>query len=85
MKVDGVAYRSIWRDGNEAAVTVVDQTLLPHRFETLRLENVAETIDAIKRMVVRGAPLIGVTVAYGLWRWRWRCAIGSDANLARRL
>ncbi len=80
MKVDGVAYRSIWRDGNEAAVTVVDQTLLPHRFETLRLENVAETIDAIKRMVVRGAPLIGVTGAYG-----YAMALAadpSDANVA---
>ncbi len=80
MKVDGVAYRSIWRDGNEAAVTVVDQTLLPHRFETLRLENVAETIDAIKRMVVRGAPLIGVTGAYG-----YAMALSadpSDANVA---
>ncbi len=80
MKVDGVAYRSIWRHGNEAAVTVVDQTLLPHRFETLRLESAAEAIDAIKRMVVRGAPLIGVTGAYG-----YAMALGadaSDANLA---
>ena len=79
MKVDGVAYQSIWRDGNEAAVTVVDQTLLPHRFETLRLESVAEAIDAIKRMVVRGAPLIGVTGAYG-----YAMALDadpSDANL----
>ena len=66
MKVDGVAYRSIWREGEAASVVVVDQTLLPHRFETLRLENVADAIDAIKRMVVRGAPLIGVTGAYGL-------------------
>jgi methylthioribose-1-phosphate isomerase len=65
MKVDGVAYRSIWRDPSETTVTVVDQTLLPHRFDTLKLMNVADAIDAIKRMVVRGAPLIGVTGAYG--------------------
>ncbi|SHF69883.1 methylthioribose-1-phosphate isomerase [Kaistia soli DSM 19436] len=75
MKVDGVAYRSIWRDGNESAVTVVDQTLLPHRFETLRIETVTEAIDAIKRMVVRGAPLIGVTGAYG-----YAMALAADAS-----
>jgi methylthioribose-1-phosphate isomerase len=65
MKVDGVAYRSIWRDPSETTVTVIDQTLLPHRFATLPLSTVADAIDAIKRMVVRGAPLIGVTGAYG--------------------
>lgn len=65
MKVDGLAYRSIWRTGEEAAVTVVDQTRLPHRFETLRIESLDEAIEAIRRMVVRGAPLIGVTGAYG--------------------
>src|SRR5690606_15141763 len=65
MKVDGVAYRSIWRDPSETTVTVIDQTLLPHRFVTLALSTVADAIDAIKRMVVRGAPLIGVTGAYG--------------------
>ncbi|HWJ74004.1 MAG TPA: S-methyl-5-thioribose-1-phosphate isomerase [Kaistia sp.] len=75
MKVDGVSYRSIWRDGNEPAVTVVDQTLLPHRFETLRIESVTEAIDAIKRMVVRGAPLIGVTGAYG-----YAMALAADAS-----
>ena len=80
MKVDGVAYRSIWREGNEAAVTVVDQTLLPHRFETLRIESVGEAIDAIRRMVVRGAPLIGVTGAYGYALAM--AADPSDANVA---
>ncbi len=80
MKVDGVAYRSIWREGEGTAVTVVDQTLLPHRFETLTISTVAEAIDAIKRMVVRGAPLIGVTGAYG-----YAMALAadpSDTNLA---
>ena len=66
MKVDGVAYRSIWRDGDSASVLVIDQTLLPHRFDIRRIDGVGEAIDAIKRMVVRGAPLIGVTGAYGL-------------------
>jgi methylthioribose-1-phosphate isomerase len=65
MKVDGVAYRSIWREPSETTVTVIDQTLLPHRFATLRLSSVTDVIDAIQRMVVRGAPLIGVTGAYG--------------------
>ncbi|MCX5513485.1 S-methyl-5-thioribose-1-phosphate isomerase [Kaistia algarum] len=75
MKVDGVSYRAIWREPNAAYVVVVDQTLLPHRFETRRLENVADAIDAIKRMVVRGAPLIGVTGAYG-----YAMALHEDAS-----
>jgi methylthioribose-1-phosphate isomerase len=65
MKVNGTPMRSIWPVG-EAAVGVIDQTRLPHRFETRLLESAAAVEHAIRTMVVRGAPLIGVAGAYGL-------------------
>jgi methylthioribose-1-phosphate isomerase len=64
MKIDGISYRTIWRAG--AGVEVIDQTVLPHRFETLRLTDAEAMIGAIKTMVVRGAPLIGASGAYGM-------------------
>ena len=64
MKVDGVSYRTIWRSG--PTVEVIDQTVLPHAFRTVSLATATQAIAAIKTMVVRGAPLIGATGAYGL-------------------
>ncbi len=64
MRVAGHHYRTIWPE--EGAVVVIDQTRLPFEFVPKRLHNVAEAADAISTMVVRGAPLIGVTAAYGL-------------------
>ena len=52
-------------DGGDAVV-IVDQTLLPGRFETVRLATLEAAAEAIRTMRVRGAPLIGVTAAYGL-------------------
>jgi len=70
MKIDGKAWRTIWLEqgGGPGARTVgvIDQTLLPHRFTTRSLRSCEEAADAIRTMVVRGAPLIGVTGAYGL-------------------
>ncbi|MCY4318214.1 MAG: S-methyl-5-thioribose-1-phosphate isomerase [Alphaproteobacteria bacterium] len=66
MKVDGTAYRSIWSEADGRAVRIIDQTCLPHRFETVRLESLEDTAHAIRAMLVRGAPLIGATGAYGL-------------------
>jgi methylthioribose-1-phosphate isomerase len=66
MKVDGIAYRTIWLDDDGAAVRIIDQTRLPHFFETVTLNTVAETAHAIRTMMVRGAPLIGATAAYGM-------------------
>ena len=66
MKVDGRPYRSIWLDQDGLAVVVIDQTRLPHSFGTCRLNTVEDAADAIRTMVVRGAPLIGATAAYGL-------------------
>src|SRR5271166_5274222 len=64
MKVGGVHYRTIWADGE--AVCIIDQTKLPHEFETVWLETLDDAAIAIKTMRVRGAPLIGVTAAYGV-------------------
>ena len=66
MKVDGRPYRSIWLDEDGRTVVVIDQTRLPHSFATRRLLTVEDAADAIRTMVVRGAPLIGATAAYGL-------------------
>jgi methylthioribose-1-phosphate isomerase len=59
--------RPIWLDRKEDAVTVIDQRMLPHELKTLKLLSTDEVIAAIQTMVVRGAPLIGVTGAYGIF------------------
>jgi methylthioribose-1-phosphate isomerase len=66
MNINGRHYRTIWLGADGWSVEVIDQTRLPHRFETLVLRTVEEAAHAIKSMQVRGAPLIGATAAYGL-------------------
>ena len=70
MKISGKHYRTIWprdpRESGDGGVEIIDQTKLPHRFETAVLRNVQDAAHAIKAMIVRGAPLIGATAAYGM-------------------
>jgi methylthioribose-1-phosphate isomerase len=66
MKVDGKPTRTIWLEPDGWSVGVIDQTALPHRYVTARLTNLAEAAHAIRAMVIRGAPLIGATAAYGM-------------------
>jgi methylthioribose-1-phosphate isomerase len=66
MNIDGKPWRTIWLEPDGRSVGVIDQTLLPHRFATRTLRSCEEAAEAIRTMVVRGAPLIGVTGAYGL-------------------
>ena len=66
MLVDGTKRTTIWLDEASHDVVVIDQVRLPHRFDTMRLKNLADAARAIKDMHVRGAPLIGVTAAYGI-------------------
>lgn len=70
MNIDGKPWRTIWLEADggsgQDAVGVIDQTQLPHRFTTRTLRSCEEAAEAISTMVVRGAPLIGVTGAYGL-------------------
>ncbi|GAV43723.1 S-methyl-5-thioribose-1-phosphate isomerase [Streptomyces acidiscabies] len=53
-------------DWTGSGLALIDQTLLPHRTETMDVRDVDTLIDAIQRLVVRGAPAIGVAGAYGV-------------------
>jgi methylthioribose-1-phosphate isomerase len=66
MKVDGRHFRTIWLDSDGWSVAAIDQRRLPHEFVTARLTTCEEAADAIRSMLVRGAPLIGATAAYGM-------------------
>src|SRR5215475_15042481 len=66
MRVDGRHMRTIWVEPDGATVGIIDQTLLPHRYQTTTLKTVEDAARAIKSMQVRGAPLIGATAAYGV-------------------
>src|ERR1044072_7394329 len=65
MKVNGTPTRTIWIDADRSMGTI-DQTLLPPRQATIRLDTVEDAAHAIKTMQVRGAPLIGATAACGM-------------------
>ena len=75
MLVSGVAYRTIWVAEDGLTVEIIDQTKLPHLFETVKLKSVEDVARAIKVMQVRGAPLIGATAGYGM-----ALAMRSDAS-----
>jgi methylthioribose-1-phosphate isomerase len=79
MKVDGKQIRSIWLESDDWSVGIVDQTRLPHDFVAARITNLDEASHAIRSMMVRGAPLIGATAAYGI-ALAMRTD-GSDASL----
>jgi methylthioribose-1-phosphate isomerase len=67
MRIDGVAYRTIWVDPQDGwSVRIIDQTRLPWSLEIVRLTEVAQAAHAIRSMQVRGAPLIGAAAAYGV-------------------
>lgn len=67
MKIDGTPYRSIWVDESDGwSVRIIDQTKLPWSVDLVRLTTVDEMAYAIKAMLVRGAPLIGASAAYGV-------------------
>tara|TARA_B100000401_G_scaffold351843_1_gene249461 strand:+ start:1137 stop:2210 length:1074 start_codon:yes stop_codon:yes gene_type:complete len=64
MKINNKSFRTIWFENN--IVKIIDQTKLPHQFIIKDLKSVKDSINAIKTMEVRGAPLIGATAAFGL-------------------
>ena len=67
MLVDGKQMRPIWLDKVTNTVKVIDQRQLPHELVIADLKTVDDVIMAIKDMYVRGAPLIGVTGAFGVY------------------
>ncbi len=95
MLVQGKNYRTIWlKEDNDKIVQVIDQQLLPHKFVIRDLISSAEVVLAIKNMTVRGAGLIGVAAAHGMYLASLEAAesdnftdyierIASDLRLAR--
>jgi len=83
MRVHGVSYRTIQLASDGWSVAAIDQTRLPFEFAQVLLQSAEQVVVAIREMVVRGAPLIGVAAAYGV-------ALGlrqdaGDASLGRLL
>src|SRR5260370_37639780 len=66
MRVDGKPFRSIWLEPDGRPVGAIAQRRLPHQFVIAQLGAVEAAADAIRSMLVRGAPLIGATAAYGM-------------------
>ena len=75
MKIGGKSYRTIWLSEGGKSVEIIDQTKLPHAFETVTLRTLDDAARAIATMQVRGAPLIGATAAYGV-----ALALRTDAS-----
>lgn len=68
MRIEGKQYQTIWiKAGDSRIVQVIDQRKLPFSFENFEIKTTGDACFAIKEMVVRGAPLIGVTAAYGMY------------------
>jgi methylthioribose-1-phosphate isomerase len=59
--------RTIWRSADASRLMVINQTLLPHELHIETLQTVEQVYQAIRQMIVRGAPLIGATAAYGVY------------------
>jgi methylthioribose-1-phosphate isomerase len=59
-------FRTIWLN-EDGYIEVIDQRILPHKLEIVRLISYKDAVVAIKNMTVRGAPLIGATAAYGIY------------------
>ena len=77
MNISGKHYRTIWPT-TDGSVRVIDQSRLPFEFSTIDLNTLEDAAQAIRNMVVRGAPLIGATAAYGM-----ALALRSNASDAR--
>ena len=79
-----------WQDDH---LKLLDQRLLPHEVTWLDIYSTDDTVDAIRDMVVRGAPAIGITAAYGIviaarahyadTPENWQSLIQSDLVLLR--
>ncbi len=68
MNINGHHYRTIWiKEEDPKVVQIINQQLLPHRFEILDLTSVEDFRRAIKEMYIRGAGLIGATAGYGIY------------------
>jgi methylthioribose-1-phosphate isomerase len=66
MLIDGEHHRTIEVAGDGRTVRAIDQRLLPHELAWAELRTLEDAAQAIETMLVRGAPLIGATAAYGV-------------------
>jgi len=85
MLVEGNHYRTIWPNKELSGVTIIDQTFLPFEFKLRQLDTLEEIVEAIKSMRVRGAPLIGVTAAYGIAIALTKCLSDQSLIAAKKL
>ena len=68
MKVNGKSYQSIWiNKDDQSSIQIIDQRLLPFELKIRALKSPEDVIMAISDMQVRGAPLLGVTAAFGIY------------------
>ena len=85
MNIGHKKYRTIWvNEQNQEVIQVIDQRLLPHELVIKDLKQLDDFAFAIREMVVRGAPLIGVTAAYGMYIALLNTSIGSLEAQIRR-
>ena len=84
MNISGKHYRTIWRTPT-GVVRVIDQSRLPFEFATMDLSTLEDAAHAIRAMIVRGAPLIGATAAYGLALALQASASDAHTEAAARL
>ena len=67
MLIEGIHYNSITYLPTEKSIRIIDQRFLPFKLIFRNLSTYEETVTAIRDMQVRGAPLIGITAAFGLF------------------
>ena len=67
MLVNGSNFTTIWIESDNQKVKIIDQRLLPHELKVVTLNTVNDVEFAIREMQVRGAPLIGVAAAFGMY------------------
>jgi methylthioribose-1-phosphate isomerase len=79
MKINGRHYETIWeKEDDPEIIRILDQRLLPFELKIVDLTVPEQYIFAIKEMQVRGAPLIGVTAAYGMYSAALHCSGNKD-------
>lgn len=67
MLVQNKHFTTIWYEQSTDKLKIIDQRLIPFELKIVELNTVDDVCFAIKEMQVRGAPLIGVTAAYGMY------------------
>lgn len=67
MKVNSVHYRSVWADFEKKEILIINQAVLPFRFEIKHCKTIDDVVNSIQRLEVRGAPALGIMAAYTMW------------------